>query len=1051
MVTYSIVQALFWADADTSDFSLNKSLYKRPKTRLLPLVINSCLECCYPMPTKIVYQQKTAQLQERSQQLSYLLLVLKTGLWLTALSGSAWAQSQTTEDNSESLADEPPDQSLPHPSELSPGPEGSQDPVPESSSEPAFATELARKPSTSLALAPDPVLSEAIPAAPQTLETLPDTSIPDPDANQIETAEDSMTSAASTMAPAPQSPEPVPGALPQLYEEQSHQFSSSIAISDQFNQAETQPTADESLLAAGADLPLPLDQAPVVTEDDEILPQTQSTSSDLPVPEPPGLGVDQNFSTTALDLLPVSSPSPPSAMARPTFTRSSTASQDLPSPATAATRDRSQLNGSNQDEGSSPNLNHSTAGLPVQAFPAPSTVSRPSFTVSSTTAQEPPSVDSVDADHEPLLNSPAQDEGQPLNADASTTVSIPPGVLSPVVTTIPFDQVALDYGTRAQISTGISFGNDRSTNLHYNGLVNFNQTVESRSGPDNRTTLIQRQQVLSIRDLPQERRLTISIGEPLRLLSQDIQFSLTGSCLDPEVGDICTYTPGLITDETSIDPSTQFPTRFEQTSNFGDVVLPETLAAIQAPGFQRGTDIQEIGVDLRLPNIGVLPNFDADNGIETQREEVFATTPALGYTTINQTVQANATEAALARTIRGPVVILDPDQSVLNIALAALALVLPEKQVMVAATEDPANPAINLRLFTAANNVRLPLASLTLYQAGSGHATTPSDSAEEPQDEARARFNSIWLGLSPVTERSLTQTIGFRPLGEREVMLAAGGEGGGREAATLTSIVGSQVFDVNVIDNIYTQNYVTIYQQDVLNQVGVEQIERIRYYPHLSFSANNTGTYNSFRYYAGTIAGPSIQTYGGLDYQGYTDSGLFYRTGAIGVINPNYDRYSNLWGEVNQQLTLPRESSLTLGTGFNWAIDQDNTIGDIEQRGDGSNIFARARWTNGSVSLGATQTLGDILPNSQPTRTVLDTAIRIGDSIALTGFWAPFSANTSEPVLGALADVTLRLGRITPNLQFSWANQRFNYGKDPSGSPLTAASDTFSLSFRMRW
>ena len=998
------------------------------------------------MLTKIVYPKKTSQLQDHSQQLSYLLLALNTGLWLTALSSSAWAQGQATEDNSESLDDEPPDQSLSQVSELNPSPESSKDPVPESSSEPAFATELARKPSTSPALPPDPMASETVPTSPHTLETSPNPYTSAPVTNQIKAAEDSTTSAASIMSPASHQ------------EEQSSQSSPPIATPEQFSQAEAQATTDEIFLPDGDALPLPLDEAPIISEDPEVVAQPQSTASDLPVPETPGLSVDENFSTAALDLLPVSLPSAAGAMARPTFTPStpnSIASQEMSPPETATTSGISRINVSNQDEKPSPNLNHSTTVLPVQTFPTPSTVSRPMFTVRSAESQEPPSSESVDANHNPLLNSPdQQDEGRPLNADSptsSTTVPVPPGVLSPVVTTIPFDQVALDYGTRAQIITGISFGSDRSTNLHYSGFINFNQTVESSSGPGNRTTLTQRQQVLSIRDLPQERRLTISIWEPLTLLSQDIQFSLTGSCLDPEVGDICTYTPGLVTDETSIEPSTQLPTRFEQTSNFGDVVLPETLAAIQAPGFQRGTDIQEIGVDLRLPNIGILPNLDAANGIEIQREETFATTSALGYTTVNQTVQANATEAALARTIRGPVVILDPDQSVLNIVLAALALVLPERQVMVAATEEPANPAINLRLFNAANNTRLPSASLTLYQAGTGHATTPSDASEEPQDEARAHFHSIWLGLSPVTERYLEQTTNVSPLGERTVMLAAGGEGGGREAATLTSLVDGQAFDVNLIDNIYTQNYITLYQQDIFNQVNVEQIERIHYYPHLSFSGNNTGTYNSFRYYAGTIMGPSIQTYGGLDYQEYTDGGLFYRTGAIGVINPNYDRYSNLWGEVNQQIALPGANSLTMGTGFNWAIDQDTTIGDIEQRGEGSKIFARARLTSGSVSLGATQTLGNLLPNSQPTRTVLDTSIRIGDSIALTGFWAPFSVTTSEPVLGALADITFRLGRITPNLQFSWTNQQFNYGKDHSGSQLTTTSNTFGLSFRMRW
>jgi hypothetical protein len=635
--------------------------------------------------------------------------------------------------------------------------------------------------------------------------------------------------------------------------------------------------------------------------------------------------------------------------------------------------------------------------------------------------------------------------------DGEDRVVVPPGALDPLVTTIPFNSDVLEYGTRAIVASGLNFGDDRSTNLRYAGLVNLNPRVENYATAGNIAVLEQRQGVVFVHDALQERKLTLSLGDPITILGQDIQLSLTGSCLDPADGEICTFTPGLATEDGSIDPTTQLPTRFEQYSNFGDAVAPATLEAIQAPGFQRGTDEQQIGLDLRFPQIAVLPGNRQTSSAQIQRDETFVTIPAIGYATISQVIQANAHEATLARTVRGPAVVFDADQPITNYLLAALALALPEFRGNLTPTTEPANPNINQSLFNAANNFRRPIDSLTLYQTGIGHAATPSAPLENSHDRPSARFHGVWLGLSPVTERSFEERFGIVPVSDRVQTLAAGGEGGGGQSVEVIALVNGEQFDISNIDNIYTQNYVNLYEQDALSTYTFEQTDRIHYYPHLSFGGNITRAYDTFQYYAGTIAGDTLQVYGGLDYQGHTDDGWYYRAGGIGFLNPNYDRYSNLSGGVAKQFRLSNANSMVLGASLNWAIDQDTRLGDIEQTGEGSDITLQARLNLGQVSLGISQVLGDILPNSQASRTVLDTSVRLGENVALAGFWAPFDNATSAPVVGLTANIGFTVGEVTPGLIISWENSRYDYGQASDGTDLTTTSNVFEVLLRMDW
>ena len=143
-----------------------------------------------------------------------------------------------------------------------------------------------------------------------------------------------------------------------------------------------------------------------------------------------------------------------------------------------------------------------------------------------------------------------------------------------------------------------------------------------------------------------------------------------------------------------------------------------------------------------------------------------------------------------------------------------------------------------------------------------------------------------------------------------------GEKGGGGQSAEVIALVNGEQFDISNIDNLYTQNYVNLYEQDALSTYTFEQTDRIHYYPHLSFGGNITRAYDRFQYYAGTIAGDSLQVYGGLDYQGHTDDGWYYQAGGIGFLNPNYDRYSNLSGSVAKQFRLSNANSMVLGASF---------------------------------------------------------------------------------------------------------------------------------------
>ena len=958
------------------------------------------------MSNSLLYSHKQVANTNKSSGKA-LLLAVETGVCLTGLSTAAWGQSLTIKETPPPNVDEPPNQVMVETKAVESIPVATASLKPERTALPEFIHRSTRSASTITESAKPTSTSLESTEIAQFTVTAPPTTAPEVESNQPLLTE---SVSATNVAPEPISSE---------------------------------PRMSPPLTMTSNNLPIPAQAV-------ETPANSEASNRSITSATPAAIAPESRVSTQAHDLLNprVETTQQPqfSAVASggvEVFPTAHSESETFPTTISEALDDLAE---SDDEPHLSPQLAPDSTGslslqtVSPQAEPQ-STLTNAGLTTNVTLVEDSVPKHSTDVDSRDVDLSDDNYLVEPTFLDA--------GALSPLATTIPVDGDFIEYDETGDVTTGASFGDDRSANLEFDSTFTLHRTLQSSTTTGNVTVLQQEQNILRAQNILRERELSISRQDPVTVIGQNIQLSVVADCADLS-GNICTYTPGLVTDRDSIDPDTLLPTQFDQTANFGDVVTPESLAAMQEPGFQLGANGQQVGLDLYFPNTTSLAGNTQTSVGEVIRDEQFETMPAIAYSEIFQSVAANANEASLARTIRGPAVIFDTEQPIANLVLAAASMLLPEVEPFVPDTSEPSNPNISQGLFYAANNTRIPSNSFTLYQAGVGHSATPTANATDG-DVPSATFNAVWLGLSPVTERSYSSTSSFSNASDPRIILSAGGEGGELDTPEVLSFIDGELFSSDSLQNAYTQNYFTLFEQDADRVDSFIQNDRIRYYPHLSFTGNVTGESDIVRYYAGTITGETVQAYGGVNYQGQTTDGLSYRAGAIGYINPSYDRYSNLSAGLSQRFNIGDRESLTLGSSFNWALDQDTSLEDIEQTGQGSDITLQAWLDLGDVSIGASQIIGDVLPNSQESRTVFDTAVKLGEDVTVAGFWAPFDNATSSARYGVLADIGFRVGGVDPHLIFSWQNTYYEYGQDLLGNELTTSSDTFEILLKLDW
>lgn len=376
------------------------------------------------------------------------------------------------------------------------------------------------------------------------------------------------------------------------------------------------------------------------------------------------------------------------------------------------------------------------------------------------------------------------------------------------------------------------------------------------------------------------------------------------------------------------------------------------------------------------------------------------------------------------------------------------AYLLPDVEPQLEGGVNPVNNNINKNLFLAANNTRTPLNSFTVYQAGMRRSPTLKTPPTDLRALPNVSYNSLWVGLSPVTERTLASDIRYRPTGPARIISTSGGEGGVNANAGFVSVVDGQGFSTNDFQDFYTQIYLTFFNQDADLVSSTRLGERTTYYPHISFTGNITGAEDVFRYYAGLIPANRAKAYLGLDYTKTTLNGWSFNAGAIGYINPDRDYYSQLIGTVAKRITINRNANLVLSTALNYALDRETTIGRTVVISPASYVTLGAKANVGNVSFGLTNYLGDLLPDSIDDTLLANIDVKISNNLILSAYFTPINNNSSRSRYGANAN--LRLGRSynSPSLIFSWANNEYNFGNDPVGRELSVTNNVFSVVFK---
>ncbi|TVP62388.1 MAG: hypothetical protein EA343_11290 [Nodularia sp. (in: Bacteria)] len=615
--------------------------------------------------------------------------------------------------------------------------------------------------------------------------------------------------------------------------------------------------------------------------------------------------------------------------------------------------------------------------------------------------------------------------------------------IHPRTTTFPLNGALINHLTERQLSLGSSFSNNQNTIFNINGLVKLNGIVKENLTTNNIFTVDQTGEYLQLQTVGKSREVAVDFREPRTMLGTRLQFSMTASCnlLGGNPDQICTYIPGL--KSADINPDTLTPTRFIQTAKVGDVLEPETLAAIRQPGFQSGVNGQEVGVDLFSPNTGSFVGNSHGNKLSLSRREDIENTPAAIYSRVRQIVQVNDREAVMGRTVRGFSFILNDDNTLLNTVLQLGYNFLPDIIPNIAGSENRVNSNVNNNLFLAANNVRLPANSLTAYHGGMARAQSVPRTATNLGQVPAARFNSLWLGASPVIKRSSNITTRFEQVSPRTVSASGGGEGGYDSNVSLVSSINNEAFSQLELQNLYTQVYVTAFNQEVNNVTTNKYREETKYAPHLSFTGNITGTQEAVRYYTGVISADEIKAYGGVDFTKNTSNGWNFSGGVIGYINPDIDYYSQITGSVGKRIRFSRNSNLVISTGINYAFDRETRPNDFV-----NSFTLSARANLGNVWFGLTNYFGDFLPDSVKNTLVTSVGIQFSERFSLSGYFNPINENAARSVYGAGARFRLGTSQNSPTLNLSWRNNDYDFGRDSANNKLNINENIFTVLLR---
>ncbi len=607
--------------------------------------------------------------------------------------------------------------------------------------------------------------------------------------------------------------------------------------------------------------------------------------------------------------------------------------------------------------------------------------------------------------------------------------------------------------TTTVVNAGYESGNFRTSDLSFD-IYKLIGAKNVQSVTADRVVRVNSQlEVGGVRSVAQQNDISVSVAQPQTLLGFRQQISLDANCLDGS-GRTCTYLPGIKIDDTVIDRNKLQPTGVKITSQFGDVIAPASVAATRAPGFQGGAigDGKSYGIDLNLPAVGLVnPPAGTPIVLTGERQEKISTGVAVNYTKLNQDFATNGKESTLARTTRSLNYVNGDRNQLVNLAVNALGQVLPEFQARIAPGEPGAKIVVNPNLYRAANAVRIPDSSLTVYQAGTGYAASLGS---DPRIPPEASHQALWVGLSPVVEREFGKDYRYTTLRDPRIVSTGGGEGGSVPISVNLNNLG---FNSSGLSNPYGQGYVTVFNRDV-SRVDTETIrQRTDYYPHISYTGTTLSENTLWRYFTGAIVNAgfepktttNIKAYLGTDYSIVNPRGLSFSLGGVGYLNPDPEYASQLFANANQSIALGSNPShnLVVGVNANYIVDGTTTIQSLPVRSAQSFVNAGVAFNIGDVSIGGTQFIGNLLPESIESKTIFNAGWKINDRLRIGGFVSAFDQNVSKNPFGASLSLDLD-PNANSTLYLGWNAAEIDFRRTLGPTANTYKDNTVSVSLK---
>lgn len=631
--------------------------------------------------------------------------------------------------------------------------------------------------------------------------------------------------------------------------------------------------------------------------------------------------------------------------------------------------------------------------------------------------------------------------------------------LNPALTRTVINDVPLTHQTQIEVTGGIDTGDRLNTNIGLNATRLDGQSAQESVSSNRIYRTEYNSNYSQLRTVRQQRDITTTTIAPQKIFGFRQQISFVGDCITgvgPGTGpaQLCTYLPGLKTDESSIDSKTLIPRRFLTPSQFGDVVTPESRLAITAPGFQGGANGQLLGLDLYFPKVGTEADTSEGKNPTFDRSESISTVPAISIGQTNQVILANGRETAIARTVHGYNYILNDRNSGWMAGLQAATALLPNVEPFLPSGKKGGSVEVDRSLLLAANNNRIPENSFTSYYGGIGSGLTPTN-----RNASTSTYRGIWFGFSPVTDRKVSSSDEILSnIGAERITQFAGGEGGVDSTANVSTVSNNQSFDSAGITNAYVQTYLTRYERDAITRNSNNIRERTSYQPHLSATGNVTNLDSVFRYYTGVIfnlnqsssASNTHKAYVGVDYFKVEPNGFSYNIAAITYVNPDPDYYSKLTINANKQIPLGKNPaySLDISSNLNYVLDGAKVFDAVNFRSASSFLSFSARTNLSDVSLGTTYYMSTTLPNSIGNLLSTNASWKLSPGLTLSGYYTPINDNAARSPFGASANIRLGSSSTSPTLSLSWNRNETDLGTNLNNSRAGTSDNTFAAYIR---